>query len=52
MNTAIPEQWLPPPPPRIGERERLGATLVLSLLVTVPFCGWLLQALIRRQERK
>ena len=33
MNAAIPEQWLPPPAPRIGERERLGATLVLSLLV-------------------
>ena len=33
MNTAIPEQWLPPPAPRIGERERLGATFVLSLLV-------------------
>jgi len=30
---AIPEQWLPPPPPRVGERERLGATFVLSLLV-------------------
>jgi protein TonB len=33
VNTAIPEQWLPPPAPRIGERERLGATFVLSLLV-------------------
>lgn len=33
MTTAIPEQWLPPPPPRVGERERLGATFVLSLLV-------------------
>lgn len=33
MNTAIPEQWMPPPAPRIGERERLGATFVLSLLV-------------------
>ncbi len=33
MNAAIPEQWLPPPAPRIGERERLGATFVLSLLV-------------------
>ena len=33
MNAAVPEQWLPPPAPRIGERERLGATFVLSLLV-------------------
>jgi protein TonB len=33
VNAAIPEQWLPPPAPRIGERERLGATFVLSLLV-------------------
>ena len=33
MNAAIPEQWLPPPAPRIGERDRLGATFVLSLLV-------------------
>ena len=33
MNTAVPEQWLPPPAPRIGERERLGATFVLSLLL-------------------
>jgi protein TonB len=33
VNSAIPEQWLPPPAPRIGERERLGATFVLSLLV-------------------
>ena len=33
MNTAVPIQWLPPPAPRIGERERLGATFVLSLLV-------------------
>jgi protein TonB len=33
VNAAVPEQWLPPPAPRIGERERLGATFVLSLLV-------------------
>jgi protein TonB len=33
VNTAIPEQWLPPPAPRIGERDRLGATVVLSILV-------------------
>lgn len=33
MNTAIPDQWLPPPAPRIGEGERLGATFMLSLLV-------------------
>lgn len=26
--------------------------LALSLLITVPFCGWLMQYLMRRQERK
>jgi holin-like protein len=36
----------------LGELPVIVAALVLSLLVTVPFCGWLLQALIRRQERK
>lgn len=30
----------------------IAAALVLSLIVTVPFCGWLLQTLIRRQESK
>lgn len=30
----------------------IAAALVLSLIVTVPFCGWLLQKLIRRQESK
>lgn len=36
----------------LGELPVIAAALVLSLLVTVPFCGWLLQALIRRQERE
>ncbi|MEO1819927.1 CidA/LrgA family protein [Pseudomonas sp.] len=36
----------------LGELPVIAAALVLSLLVTVPFCGWLLQTLIRRQERK
>jgi putative effector of murein hydrolase LrgA (UPF0299 family) len=27
------------------------AALTLSLLVTVPFCGWLLQTLIKRRDR-
>lgn len=35
-----------------GELPVIATALVLSLLVTVPFCGWLLQTLIRRQERK
>ncbi|MDM8347922.1 CidA/LrgA family protein [Pseudomonas sp. sp1636] len=34
-----------------GELPVIVAALVLSLLVTVPFCGWLLQTLARRQER-
>ena len=34
-----------------GELPVIAAALVLSLLVTVPFCGWLLQTLARRQER-
>ena len=34
-----------------GELPVIAAALVLSLLVTIPFCGWLLQALARRQER-
>lgn len=36
----------------LAELPVIAAALVLSLLVTVPFCGWLLQTLIRRQERK
>jgi len=36
----------------LGELPVIATALVLSLLVTVPFCGWLLQTLIRRQERK
>jgi holin-like protein len=34
-----------------GELPAILGALVLSLLVTVPFCGWLLQTLIRRMER-
>lgn len=36
----------------LGELPVIAAALVLSLLITVPLCGWLLQSLIRRQERK
>ncbi len=36
----------------LAELPVIAAALVLSLLVTVPFCGWLLQTLIRRQERQ
>ncbi len=35
----------------LGELPAILGALVLSLLVTVPFCGWLLQTLIRRMER-
>ncbi|CAD5110474.1 CidA/LrgA family protein [Zestomonas carbonaria] len=35
----------------LGELPAIAAALVLSLLVTVPFCGWLLQTLARRMER-
>lgn len=30
----------------------IAAGLVLSLLITVPFCGWLMQRLIRRLDLK
>ncbi|MGK9065149.1 CidA/LrgA family protein [Stutzerimonas chloritidismutans] len=30
----------------------IAAGLVLSLVVTVPFCGWLMQKLINRMDRK
>lgn len=30
----------------------IAAALVLSLLVTIPFCGWLMQHLTERIERK
>lgn len=30
----------------------IGVALVLSLLVSIPFCGWLMQRLTRRIERK
>lgn len=36
----------------LAELLVIATALVLSLLITVPFCGWLLQTLIRRQERK
>lgn len=36
----------------LAELPVIATALVLSLLITVPFCGGLLQALIRRQERK
>ncbi|MGP0172318.1 CidA/LrgA family protein [Pseudomonas sp. NCHU5208] len=36
----------------LAELPVIATALVLSLLITVPFCGWLLQTLIRRQERK
>ena len=44
MGMNLPERW--------GGPGATPTALVLSLLVTVPFCGWLLQTLIRRQERK
>lgn len=36
----------------LAELPVIATALVLSLLITVPFCGWLLQSLIRRQKRK
>lgn len=36
----------------LEELPVIAAALVLSLLVTVPFCGWLLQVLARRQEHE
>ena len=30
----------------------IAAGLVLSLMVTVPFCGWLMQVLIKRMDRR
>lgn len=30
----------------------IAGALVLSLLITVPFCGWLMQTLARRIERR
>ncbi|MGE4407797.1 CidA/LrgA family protein [Pseudomonas sp.] len=36
----------------LDDLPAIAAGLVLSLLVTVPFCGWLMQWLIRRQERQ
>ncbi|GGJ78066.1 CidA/LrgA family protein [Pseudomonas matsuisoli] len=37
-----------PPPQWLG----LIAAITLSLLITVPFCGWLLQRLIQRRKSK
>lgn len=34
----------------VGQLLVIVAALGLSLLVSVPFCGWLMQALIRRQD--
>ena len=36
----------------LDDLPAIAAGLVLSLLITVPFCGWLMQRLIRRQERR
>ncbi|MBF6624186.1 MAG: CidA/LrgA family protein [Pseudomonas stutzeri] len=36
----------------LADLPAIAVGLVLSLVITVPFCGWLMQALIRRMERK
>jgi len=36
----------------LADLPAIAAGLVLSLMVTVPFCGWLMQALIRRMDRR
>jgi putative effector of murein hydrolase LrgA (UPF0299 family) len=36
----------------LDDLPAIAAGLVLSLLITVPFCGWLMQRLIRRLDRK
>jgi len=36
----------------LADLPAIAAGLVLSLMVTVPFCGWLMQYLIRRAERR
>ncbi|MBA1278640.1 MULTISPECIES: CidA/LrgA family protein [Pseudomonadaceae] len=36
----------------LADLPAIAAGLVLSLMVTVPFCGWLMQYLIRRTERR
>jgi holin-like protein len=35
----------------LADMPAIAGGLVLSLLVTVPFCGWLMQTLIRRMAR-
>ena len=36
----------------LDDLPAIAAGLVLSLLITVPFCGWLMQWLIRRLDRQ
>ena len=36
----------------LDDLPAIAAGLVLSLLITVPFCGWLMQRLIRRLDRQ
>jgi len=36
----------------LGDLPAIAAGLVLSLVITVPFCGWLMQVLIRRMDRR
>ena len=36
----------------LGDLPAIAVGLVLSLVITVPLCGWLMQTLIRRMERK
>lgn len=36
----------------LDDLPAIAAALVLSLMITVPLCGWLMQTLIRRQERR
>lgn len=35
----------------LNDLPAIAVGLVLSLVITVPLCGWLMQALIRRMER-
>jgi putative effector of murein hydrolase LrgA (UPF0299 family) len=36
----------------LADLPAISGGLILSLMVTVPFCGWLMQALIRRLDRR
>ncbi len=36
----------------LGNLLAISAALVISLLITVPFCGWLMQRLTRRLEQR